>query len=311
MRKPVAFTLIELLVVIAIIAILAAMLLPALESARASATSMKCLAQIREINRAIQYYSMDNQGYAVPVMLSDRYDLDPPPGYKDSRAKGLGHMYPNWVQGPFLGQYLGNAADMDVHICDAYWCKRRNNREHVFPAGKMFALPRHKPGKTNTQKENIFRCPEFTGGNRFHPYSNVGYSFPEGGGFWSTVNRQVFFPYIKTTRGDQGYEDMRILANARPADKVMTVADGTGPVFGTGDASSNPFYGNFSNTGDPDNNNHQMFHPPGTGMACRGTNMGFVDGHVQTLVNQESHTDGLYWLKPLYGEEFVVLPSDY
>jgi prepilin-type N-terminal cleavage/methylation domain-containing protein/prepilin-type processing-associated H-X9-DG protein len=60
------FTLIELLVVIAIIAILAAMLLPALSSARASAKSAKCMANLKQIGSAIGMYADDNDDWIVP-----------------------------------------------------------------------------------------------------------------------------------------------------------------------------------------------------------------------------------------------------
>ncbi len=127
-KKTVFFTLIELLVVIAIIAILAAMLLPALNKARESARSTKCMSNLKQVGSYMTFYIGD-------------YRFTPPFNWANPDAGGAVSFSEdsNWVI--FLASYMSSGIavnDAYQHKLPVVWCPKDNNIP--FGAGNGNAL---------------------------------------------------------------------------------------------------------------------------------------------------------------------------
>jgi prepilin-type N-terminal cleavage/methylation domain-containing protein/prepilin-type processing-associated H-X9-DG protein len=97
-RRPevrAGFTLIELLVVFAIIAILAALLLPALSRAKATARSVHCLSQMRQLGLAVNLYADENED-TFPRSQHSAFAHGELP-WERSLAPQLGFTTANWT----------------------------------------------------------------------------------------------------------------------------------------------------------------------------------------------------------------------
>ena len=95
------FTLVELLVVIGIIALLIAVLLPALQKARAAGQAIACASQMRHVGLAIEMYATEYNGTYPPLWIMDNLDyVDGNNGYTGQPGKTRSYV-------SMIRKYLG------------------------------------------------------------------------------------------------------------------------------------------------------------------------------------------------------------
>lgn len=119
--SPAAFTLVELLVVIAIIGVLVALLLPAVNAARAAARRTQCLNNIRQVALAVLNYEAANGSFPPAIQFPD-----------DVSAPETSALYgPNWVIRclPYMEeQGVYDQFDLSKPISDVANRQARGNR---------------------------------------------------------------------------------------------------------------------------------------------------------------------------------------
>lgn len=153
MRK--GFTLIELLVVISIIALLIAILLPALQNARNSATNIMCANNLHQIGIAYATFGVDSKGQYPEGVHPSRWAF----GHIEDDA---GPVEDQRGEGQFVG--IGELWQADLLVVDTLYCPYRtffDEKKHWRPepgsntySGYM-SLARYEPSEYPDAQEQV------------------------------------------------------------------------------------------------------------------------------------------------------------
>ena len=128
-RSTHSFTLIELLVVIAIIAILAAILMPALQQARARGQATSCVSNFKQLAMANNAYADDNKDWYCRYVNATGSGKSQPGDYWFGKSAD-GKKF-DMTTSPLLGRYYGNVPRVLVCPSEELVAEYKNGG-HVF-----------------------------------------------------------------------------------------------------------------------------------------------------------------------------------
>jgi prepilin-type N-terminal cleavage/methylation domain-containing protein/prepilin-type processing-associated H-X9-DG protein len=171
------FTLVELLVVIAIIGVLVALLLPAIQAARASARRTTCLNQVRQIVLALQNYH-SSQGAFPPGVVNDKDEL-----FTFPRLTWMMHTFSYLEQTAVVNAFDLNGKDLDCQ--NGVWSAKKNQEVVKVPI-------------------EMLRCPSDSEGDVVHNHPDCGIEISRGNyaGFFGNVNMGAAVDEMHPDRAD-------------------------------------------------------------------------------------------------------------
>jgi prepilin-type N-terminal cleavage/methylation domain-containing protein/prepilin-type processing-associated H-X9-DG protein len=160
--RPPSFTLLELLVVIAIISLLAALLLPALSRAKAKATGITCLNNLKQLQTCWQLYADDYNGLLPPnrsVLTNGAWRSTPDSWIGSSSAPYDETFLP--IQQGLLFKYDYNRSVAIYHCpADKSTVHRLNGQDTGIRRTRSCSMSGCLGGRTNEVQNTVLRAAE-------------------------------------------------------------------------------------------------------------------------------------------------------